>query len=170
MLSARSVFDGNGLQVWDVACRHSAGRGAAAEHAGVHAIVLVRRGCFVRKADGVESVLDPTVAYCMNPGDEQRFDHPHGAGDDCTSVALDPELAATLWGGDPSLPAGPLPVSPALDVEHRLLLAQARRGEDVGERALSLAARALEGRRPPRALRLAARRRRAPAACSGRGA
>ena len=149
MLSARSIFDGEGVRVWDVACRHGAGRGSA-EHAGGHAIVFVRRGCFVRSADGVDAVLDPTVAYCMNPGEEQRFDHPHRHGDDCTSVALDADVAAGLWGGDPALPAGPLPVAPALDVEHRLLLAESLRGEDVSERALNLVARALEAVGPRR--------------------
>lgn len=150
MLTAHSVFASDGVGVWDVACRHRAGRGAVDEHAGGHSVVFVRRGCFVRRADGVESVLDPTVAYCMRPGEEQRFDHPHDHGDECTSIALEPELAAALWGGEPDLPAGPLPVAPGLDVEHRLLLGAARRGEDVAERALELAARALEAADPRR--------------------
>jgi AraC-like DNA-binding protein len=148
MLSARSIFDGEGVRVWDVACRHRAGRGSIDEHAGAHAVVFVRRGCFVRSAGGVDALLDPTVAYCMNPGDEQRFDHPHGHGDDCTSVALDRDVVAALWGGDPALPSGPLPVAPALDVEHRLVLAESRRGEDVTERALGLVAGALESADP----------------------
>jgi AraC-like DNA-binding protein len=150
MLSARRIFDGEGVRVWDVACRHGAGRGSAAEHAGGHAVVFVRRGCFVRSADGVDAVLDPTVAYCMNPGEEQRFDHPHGHGDDCTSVALDAHVAAGLWGGDPALPGGALPVAPALDLEHRLLLAESLRGDDVSERALGLVARTLEAAGPRR--------------------
>jgi AraC-like DNA-binding protein len=151
MLTARGIFEGDGVGIWDVACRHRAGRGTAEEHAGGHAVVFVRRGCFVRSAEGVEAVLDPTVAYCMNPGEEQRFDHPHDHGDECTSIALEPELAAALWGGEPELPAGPLPVTPQLDVEHRLLLAAAHRGrESVSERALDLAARALEAANPRR--------------------
>jgi AraC-like DNA-binding protein len=144
MLNAHGIFEGDGVGVWDVTCRHRAGRGAAGEHAGGHALVFVRRGCFVRTADGVETVLDPTVAYCMNPGEEQRFDHPHDHGDDCTSIALEPRLAAALWGGEPELPNGALPVAPQLDVEHRLLLSAAHRGDDVTERALNLAARVLE--------------------------
>jgi len=144
MLTANSIFASEGVGVWDVACRHPAGRGAADEHAGSHAVVFVRRGCFVRSAEGGESLLDPTVAYCMRPGEEQRFDHPHDHGDECTSIALEPEPVAALWGGEPDLPAGLLPVAPALDVGHRLLLTAARRGEDVAERALELAAGALE--------------------------
>jgi AraC-like DNA-binding protein len=150
MLTARATFERDGVGIWDVACRHRAGRGTAGEHAGGHAVVFVRRGCFVRSADGVESLLDPTVAYCMNPGEEQRFDHPHGDGDECTSIALTADLAAALLGGEPELPAGPLPVAPQLDLEHRLVLSAARRGEDVSERALNLAARALAAVEPRR--------------------
>jgi AraC-like DNA-binding protein len=150
MLSARGIHVGDGVGIWDVACRHGEGRGIVDEHAGGHAVVFVRRGCFVRSANGVESLLDPTVAYCMNPGEEQRFDHPHDRGDECTSIALEPRLAAALWGGEPELPAEPLPVAPQMDLEHRLLLAAANRGEDVVERALELAARALEGANPQR--------------------
>jgi AraC-like DNA-binding protein len=150
MLTARATFERDGVGIWDVACRHRAGRGTAGEHAGGHAVVFVRRGCFVRSADGVESLLDPTVAYCMSPGEEQRFDHPHDHGDECTSIALAPELAAALLGGEPELPAGPLPVAPQLDLEHRLVLSAARRGEDVSERALNLAARALAAVEPRR--------------------
>jgi AraC-like DNA-binding protein len=151
VLHARGILERDGVGIWDVTCRHGAGRGAASEHAGGHAVVFVRRGCFVRSAEGVESLLDPTVAYCMNPGEEQRFDHPHDHGDECTSVALTPELAAELAGGEPQLPAGPLPVGPALDLEHRLVLAAACRGEDVAERALGLAAGALASADPRRA-------------------
>jgi hypothetical protein len=77
-----------------------------------HAVVLVGRGCFARHADGVTAVLDPTVAYCINPSAEQRYDHPHDHGDDCADVFLDAELVAGLCGGDPMLPSGLLSVSP----------------------------------------------------------
>ena len=65
------------------------GRGGAVEPTTRHALVFVRRGCFIRSANGVESLLDPTLAYCMNPGEEERFDHPRTNGDDCTTIALD---------------------------------------------------------------------------------
>jgi AraC-like DNA-binding protein len=147
MLSARTVVSRDGLAIADVACRHTRGRGHAGELAGGHGVVFVRRGCFVRSADGVEALLDPTVAYCVNPGEEQRYDHPHADGDDCTAVHMHADLVASLWGGDAALPTSPLPISPALDLEHRLLLADARRGadpHDVVERSIALAATALE--------------------------
>jgi AraC-like DNA-binding protein len=101
----------------------------------------------VREAAGIASTLDPTLAYCINPEQEERYDHPHAGGDDCTALFLSVELAASLVGGEPSLPRRPLAASPKIDLEHRLLLAAARRGDDpdgLVERALVLAAHALE--------------------------
>jgi AraC-like DNA-binding protein len=147
MLRTRTVFEHDGIEVSDVACRHESGRGEEVEHAGGHYLVFVRRGCFVRSADGEQAVLDPTLAYCMNPGEEQRYDHPHGRGDDCTTIRLPEDLVASLWGGDPALPSGPLPTAPDLDLAHRALLADARDdAAALAERALELTARALERR------------------------
>jgi AraC-like DNA-binding protein len=153
MLTARTFLSSDGVQVSDVACRHRRGRGHADEQISGHAIVFVRRGCFIRSVDGVELLLDPTVAYCMNPGEEQRYDHPHDHGDDCTSVFLDADVLASLWGGDPSLPSRPLPTSAQIDLEHRLLLSAGREGVDPHEqleRAIVLTVRALEQADPRR--------------------
>jgi AraC-like DNA-binding protein len=146
MLSARRLLISDGVEIADVACRHARGRGHAAEPTPGHALIFVRRGCFIRIAEGAETLLDPTVAYCMNPGEEARYDHPHAYGDDCTSLSLNDELVASFWGGDPALPSGPLPTSPEIDLQHRLLLAAGRRAEEpheLVERAITLAAHAL---------------------------
>jgi AraC-like DNA-binding protein len=147
MLSKRIVLDSDGIAIEDFACRHPGRRADAVEPTTRHALVFVRRGCFIRSADGVESLLDPTLAYCMNPGEEERFDHPRTGGDDCTTIALDPALAASLWGGEETLPSGPLPVPPRLDLAHRLLLAagpNASDPEQLIERAITLAGAMLE--------------------------
>ena len=147
MLSKRIVLDSDGIAIEDFACRHPGRRADAVEPTTRHALVFVRRGCFIRSADGVESLLDPTLAYCMNPGEEERFDHPRTSGDDCTTIALDPALAASLWGGEETLPSGPLPVPPRLDLAHRLLLAagpNASDPEQLIERAITLAGAMLE--------------------------
>jgi AraC-like DNA-binding protein len=149
LLTARSVVARDGIEIADVACRHGRGRGADVEEAPGSAIVFVRRGCFVRAGRDGTFVLDPTLAYCMNGGDEQRYDHPHDAGDDCTAVFLAPGLVASLR-GEPRLPSRPLPVTPRVDLEHRLLLRAAAGDDDheVAERALELAAAALASANP----------------------
>jgi AraC-like DNA-binding protein len=147
MLHAHTLLSHDGIEIADVACRDAGGSAGDAEHASAYGIVFVRRGCFVRRADGAEALFDPTAAYCMTPGQEQRYVHPHSSGDDCTALFLAPDLVASLWGGEPTLPAAPLQTGPEVDLEHRMLLAAAHRGADhheVFELALGLAARVLE--------------------------
>lgn len=153
MLRTDTLVDRDGVMLADVACRHPAGRGRPDEQRR-HAIVFVRRGCFVRSAGGVESLLDPSVAYCMNPGEEERYDHPGPGGDDCTWLRLDPGLVAALAGGDPALPGRPIPTDGAIDLRHRLLLAAGRRGagpHELVEGAIALAAGVLAQAEPGRA-------------------
>jgi AraC-like DNA-binding protein len=148
VLDSRILLARDGLTVADVACRHGAGRGADGEHTAGWALVLVRRGCFARSADGAATLLDPTMAYALRPGEQERYDHPHGDGDDCTAIFVDDALLATLRGGEPGLPPGGLRVGPETDLRHRLLLSSLRRGEDDhdgAERALALCAALLHG-------------------------
>jgi AraC-like DNA-binding protein len=146
VLHARRILSLDGLEIADVACRHQRGRGVPEEAPG-HGICFVRRGCFVRSGGSGEALLDPSAVFFVNPGDEQRYDHPHTGGDDCTAFFLAPELVASLWGGEPVLPAEPLHISCRLDLEHRLLLVAASGGADVdelGERAILLLTGVLE--------------------------
>jgi AraC-like DNA-binding protein len=147
VLETRTWALSDGLSLADVSCRHGRGRGHETEQADGHAIVFVRRGCFVRNSGAREHLFDPTLALCIRPGDEQRYDHPHAHGDDCTALWLSPELAASLWGGTPNLPTSPIRVPPELDLRHRRLLATVRRGgndvDALGEAAVALAADAL---------------------------
>ena len=105
----------------------------------------------MRHAHAGTEVLDPTVAFARSPGQEQRYDHPTGGGDDCTALTFDETLAAALWGGEPDLPNGPLLISSRLDLAHRWLLAEGRRAADPDapyERTLNLAAATLAQRHP----------------------
>ena len=153
VLHPRKLFEADGVSIHDVRCRHTAGRGEAEPHGGSHALVLVRRGCFVRSADGRDHVLDPTLAYGLVPDQVHRYDHPHGGGDDCTAISFGPDLLASVWGGEPGLPAGAIATSPEVDLQHRRMLALARRAHDphdVFERALTLTADLLGGADEPR--------------------
>ena len=49
-------------------------------------------------------MLDSTLAYCMNPGEVQRFDHPHVDGDDCTWITFEEGLFASLWAASQRFP------------------------------------------------------------------
>jgi AraC-like DNA-binding protein len=147
VLSADTLHRQEGLEIQDVRCRHGRGRGDVELHDGRHALVLVRRGCFSRHADGASATLDPTLAYCINPGAEHRYDHAHGDGDDCTAMFFDEELIASVWGGEPRLPTAPIPTASELDIEHRTLLADAKASKgttDVSDRAIDLTAALLE--------------------------
>jgi AraC-like DNA-binding protein len=153
MLEIHSWDLGEGLTIGDIACRHDRGRGKETEQQSGSALVFVRRGCFVRSADGDEHLLDPTLALCLNDGQEQRYDHPHDHGDDCTAIFMTPTLIASIWGGAPGLPTDPLHVPPTVDLEQRLLLAAAPRAADrheLAERAIALVARTLESASPAR--------------------
>jgi AraC-like DNA-binding protein len=148
MLFRRTVLDRDGITLIDVACRQPRdGHDEAAERADGHGLVFVRRGCFGRTADGKRVVLDPTLAYSMNPGQEERYDHPHSEGDDCTMIRLAPDLVGLLSPDQGALPAGLLPTSPQTDLAHRTLLAATRRGEDPSqlvEHAITLVGDALD--------------------------
>ena len=154
VLSARTLIDRDGITLADVSCAHGAGRGEDEPARTSHGLVFVRRGCFVRTVGARTCVLDPTLAYGANPGEEERIDHPHDNGDDCTWLRLDAGLAAALYGGDPRLPACSLPTTPRVDLEHRRLLAAAGRGGSdehaLVERAIGLAAAVLERDAPAR--------------------
>lgn len=151
VLTSQAVAAVEGVALFDVACRHEPRRGRPSEQVHEPALVFVRRGAFERTVNGVATVLDPTLAYAMNPGDEQRYDHPHVPGDDCTHLTLTPRLVAHLTGGEPTLPPGPFPVRPALDLAQRILLTRAGHEPDphtVFEGALQLAATTLQQRLP----------------------
>jgi len=144
--SMRQLLSRNGLEIVDVHCTERRGDSDTIDHAVTRGIVFVRRGCFVRRSEGPEALLDPTAAYSTNPGEEQQFAHPHADGDDCTLIGLDEDLAASLW-GDATLPSAALSVPPDLDLGHRHLLAGARRGEDADqlvERAIALLVAAID--------------------------
>jgi AraC-like DNA-binding protein len=105
----------------------------------------------VRSVEGIDAVLDPTLAYFLHPGVEQHFEHPHEGGDDCTMFELDDALARSLT-GEESLPHGPVvPTSARLDLTHRLLLRDSERHDDaeaLHERALMLVAATVDAARP----------------------
>jgi AraC-like DNA-binding protein len=125
-----------GYSVSTVTCRDDHKGWSAVESPGGYRIVLVTRGRFRRRTDGVLAELDPTVAYVGVPGQEERFAHPAG-GDICTSISLGPDLWRTV-AGDAGLRRSTVYIDARLDLAHRRLLAAARAGEDPSERVLEV--------------------------------
>ena len=83
------LLEREGLTVVDVRCNHRAGRGSRRRsRAEATPSCSCAGGASAAAADGVEALLDPTVAYTVRPGEEERYDHPYDQGDDCTSIGL----------------------------------------------------------------------------------
>jgi AraC-like DNA-binding protein len=152
MLRKRELLDEPGLRLEDVRCTEHVSSWSTPELSKGYAVVFVRRGCFRRRADGAEALLDPAVVYFERPGQEQQVAHPREGGDACTAFALSAEVVAELWGGDPELPTEPLFSDAAVDLQHRKLLATSSSTDvfEVSERALTVLAEVLERAYPAR--------------------
>jgi AraC-like DNA-binding protein len=153
LLRKRVLAKTGDLEVRDVRCRSHRSSWSAPEESTGFVLVFVRRGCFRRRVDGSESVLDPAVVYFARPGEEQQIAHPCDGGDACTAIALSDDLLAALWGGEPGLPEGSAFTTPRLDLAQRSMLAAcARPGAelDAEERVVSLVSEVLEEAQPRR--------------------
>lgn len=124
MRSSTTLASRPDFAITSVACRDDHTGWSEPESNDDYRIVLVRRGRFRRKADGVIADVDPTLAYLGVPGEEDRFAHP-SVGDDCTSVSL-PAPTWALLAGDGSRPTRPtVYVDARLDLAHRRFLTAA---------------------------------------------
>jgi AraC-like DNA-binding protein len=151
-LAKTALVEGPDFVLETVECRCRQTGWSAPEGVERYGIVFVRRGCFHRRLNGVDSFVDPTVVYFERPDDEQRIAHPASEGDSCTALNLSESMAAWLWGGEPGLPDAPVASSPATDLRQRLLLAAIARGDqgDVAAAVVDLASEVLERAEPER--------------------
>ena len=133
MLEIRGLLASPSLSVSAVRCRGAPAH-APAEEVTTAAVVLVRRGVFVRRVGGVTTTADTTTGYVQRPGEQQRIAHPAG-GDVCTTLAVPPETAERV------AHAGPVTVTPAADLAHRRLLARSHAGRvDLADLAAEMLA------------------------------
>jgi len=128
VLNRRLLLDATEVRVAQVRCDGHERRWGGAEEVSALGLVLIRAGVFRRRVNGVDSVLDPTMAYLQRPGEIQQMTHPAG-GDVCTSVTISPEL------GDRLGAAGLFRITPEVDLAHRQLVSRAVRGADPVELA-----------------------------------
>jgi len=105
-------------------------------------LTFVRQGIFRARVGGHVLLADPALAYAAGPGVEHSIAHQVGTQDVCTSVMLPAELLTGLVPADRPLGVS-VPVSGAVAVAERLLVARARQqadGFELAERATRLAA------------------------------
>ena len=151
-LAKTPLADGGDFVLETVECRCGEAGWSPPEAAARYGIVFVRRGCFYRRLNGTDSLVDPTVVYFERPDDEQQIAHPAAGGDSCTALYLSEAMVAALCGGEPGLPDEPLSSDGAADLRQRLLLAAVVRGDagDLSEAVVDLVAGVLERWAPPR--------------------
>lgn len=112
-----------------------------------HVLVAVRRGAFVRRAEGREVLHDATRGYLAAPGVADQYAHPVRGGDVCVSIRLSDSLIAALAGGDPRLDIPDLPLDESGDRALRRLITAARLGDPAEQLVLTVAG--LAARRAP---------------------
>jgi AraC-like DNA-binding protein len=155
---------GNGFRSDDVRCTSDHVSWSAPEPSHHYALVFVRQGCFRRRADGIETVLDAASFYVERPGQEQQIAHPHGRGDLCTQILLTDELADELHVDRLLGSREPIFTSPEIDVAHRRFAAGSSDGDEFVAVDRLRALTSLLPSRSPNATRDARRRRSVTAA------
>ncbi|HVE80230.1 MAG TPA: AraC family transcriptional regulator [Gemmatimonadaceae bacterium] len=93
----RQLFASDIVRVADWRCPgHD--QGERAEWGEGHAVVVTRRGAFVREVEGERFFLDAASAAFWHPDEEYRVRHPVPGGDHCSVFELPPGAAAALVG------------------------------------------------------------------------
>jgi AraC-like DNA-binding protein len=149
------VAESAGFRLDDVRCSCGRSSWSAPEETSSFTIVFVRRGCFHRRVNGLEHVLDPVTAYFERPGEEQQVAHPVDGGDACTQLTLPTEYV--LDGPEPQF------TEARVDLAQRLLL-RCSDGDEFVDRAVAIADRLFARPAPVRARRFVDHAREAIAA------
>lgn len=90
-----------------------------------HRVLLMRSGACLRRLNGVETFVDSTSVAVVCPGDEMQVAHPLGCNDQITVLQFSAADAYEL-----ELRTGDFTLGDELDMAHRRLVSQARRGTD----------------------------------------
>jgi AraC-like DNA-binding protein len=121
------LLDVPGLSMAEVRCSGGGAGWSREEAVGGFGVILVQRGRFRRRVEGVERVADSVAGYVQMPGSTQQIAHPKG-GDRCTVLVPSTTILGSLL--DRAEPAEPLYTPPAFDLAHRILVARAHGGAD----------------------------------------
>jgi AraC family transcriptional regulator len=143
-MRATTLFAGESLTVYRFRCTFGPRDRPFAEVHRAHSISYVRRGSFGCRTLGRTYELVPGALMVGRPGQEYMATHEHHAcGDECLSVKMSPDLAATLLPEESVWRLARVPPLAELVVAGELVQAAAegRSGVSVEEAAMMLAAR-----------------------------
>lgn len=146
-MKATTLVRGETVSVVDFVCSAGPADKPYVEMHDSYRVAYVRKGSFGCRAHGRSFELVAGALLVGRPGREYMCTHEHhGAGDECLSVQLSDELAASLDGGKSIWDAVCVPPVPQLMVLGELAQAAAEGRTDVGadEAGLLLAAKFVE--------------------------
>lgn len=126
----REVHASRHITVWTIECELDGGDAIRTDRWDQPAIILVRTGRYGRRVNGRYSVVDSTQCYVQQAGEEELIEHLGGQGHRGTVFTLLPDTLPALWRVRSRLVATEFRTTPAVDLAHRLLLAECRRGGD----------------------------------------
>ncbi|SCG18359.1 AraC-type DNA-binding protein [Micromonospora echinofusca] len=122
----------DGILIYEVRCIVENHGWTAPTAELTHKVLLGRSGAYRRRLNGRTSFSDATSVLLTRPGDEMSVSHPMGCGDSYTCLEVDEAVLADRPDGARWLDtAGWEGTSDApLDLAHRMLIAEFRRGID----------------------------------------
>src|SRR5439155_26641370 len=129
------LLDVPGLAIAEVRCRGESTGWSPEEPIDRFAMVLIQRGRFQRRVDGLDRFVDAAVGYVQWPGSVQQIAHPQG-GDVCTVLVPAGSMLGDLI--DRVGLQETVFTSPGFDLAHRMVVTLARQGADrfeITERA-----------------------------------
>jgi AraC-like DNA-binding protein len=150
MATVRALCVTPRMTIHDIACRAArSGKGAPRGGESTH-VVFVRQGVFGMHVGARHYIADACTALVSWEGAEYRVSHPGDAGDDCTVLELDGELAAEAVGHLRPHQDVELRLSPHVQAAYAGFLALVRRWRGDGlaceEAALDLVRTTVGGR------------------------
>lgn len=134
-LSVRLLIRTDALEIRDVRCRGTCRHRSSSECAATTHLVFPYRGAFMRHVGSVDTVAEANQLIFFNGDEEYAISHPVEGGDDCLSIAMDPQLLHELAPADRlELRSGVFFNRPALVIDARTQAhaAHLRHGLDRG--------------------------------------
>ncbi len=125
----------DGMSLYEVRCRITEKRWVPALTNHTFTVNLARSGGYLRRVNGTERFVDATSALLVRPTDDLTIAHPLRCGDVYTALEINAEVLAERADAESWLHRDGWDgvISDDLDLEHRTLIADCRRGIDPFE-------------------------------------